>query len=251
MKLPGTGYVSPLRRALKKSAILHGFFLGALLTWPLLHQALYREKPFEDITFVDLTVPALPEPVTAPPEPEPESEPPAPEPPKPVEPEIVPKKPELKKPDPPKTNQVAKSTIKISTNRVKRAAIQTTPQKSSLTPDEIRRLLASGIPMGSGGSSGQPSELALYYALIRAAAYEAWVQPAELDAGLTAQVSIRVTRNGSITKRTMTRRSGNAQMDDSVMNAVNAMGRLKALPAEVPGSFKDITIDFVLTGAAY
>jgi TonB family protein len=78
--------------------------------------------------------------------------------------------------------------------------------------------------------------------------YEAWDQPGGLSgAGLVTQVRIRVQRDGTITSRDLARRSGNSLMDDSVMKAVNAVARLKPLPPDVPGSYKDITIDFELT----
>ena len=79
---------------------------------------------------------------------------------------------------------------------------------------------------------------------------EAWEQPGGLSsAGLVPQVRIRVQRDGTITSRELSRKTGNSILDSSVMKAVNSVSRLKPLPPDVPGSYKDITIDFELTSS--
>ena len=242
------------QRNLMRVAVVHVTALLVFLVLPFIQRLFIREKPVEEVMLIDLTVPLpdlpmLAEPAPEPepdvaPEPEPEPEP-IPEPPKePVKkPEPEKPKPEPEKPKP----KPEKPKIKISTNIVKRAVTPSPAPKPNLTPDEIRKLIASGIPVGrSGGATA--SEMSFYYALVRATMYEVWEQPSSLaGAGLVSTVSIRVQRDGSISQRTMVRGSGNALMDDSVMRAVRAVNKLKALPAEVPGSYKDITIDFELT----
>lgn len=238
----------PFRRALRWSAIVHGFLLGALILWPLLHQLLNRRKPPPPITMVDLV--SLPElPVPTPPQPK-TPEPPPPEPPKPPpEPKVA----DIKKAEPPKTNEVKKVEIKVSTNRVKVA--NTPPPKPNapkLTPEEIRKLLAAGLPVGGPASSGTPSEWSVYYALVRAAMYDEWKPPASVTPGAGPQISIRVQRDGTITQRTMTRSSGNALLDESAMRAARAVTRIsRPLPEGFSGSYRDITVDFELAGTAF
>jgi protein TonB len=244
MKLPGQPRDARFRRALKWSSIVHGFLLGALLLWPLLHQFLRREKPVEQVTFINLVepLPPMPEPDVQTPEPEPEPEPEPPPPrPKPKE--------EVKKPEPPRTNEVKKTTVKVSTKKIRRPTTTPAQQKPPLTPEEIRRLLAAGIPQGGAPATGPVSDMAWYYALVRATMYESWDQPSGLSgAGLVTKVRIRVQRDGTVTARDLIRPSGHSLMDESVMKAVNSVSRLKALPAEYDGYYKDITIDFELTG---
>jgi TonB family protein len=80
--------------------------------------------------------------------------------------------------------------------------------------------------------------------------YDAWAQPGGLAAepGRIARILVRVERDGRITARTLVQSSGEPLIDDSAMQAVNSISRLKPLPASFPGKYKNITIDFELTG---
>jgi TonB family protein len=139
--------------------------------------------------------------------------------------------------------------IQISTKKIKRPQGGTV-QKSNLSADEIRRLLAAGarisdhtsIPMGDLWEAG-------YYNHVHEMMYRVWNQPTSLSAsiGMNAEVLIRVQRDGTITSREMIRSSGNAIMDESVMKAVQSVSKLKPLPVQCPGSSKDIRILFELT----
>ena len=248
------------RRILTRTTI--GHIVGAILflAMPFITRLVAREQPVEDIMFVDLmsAAPSIPLSALEPDEPEQKEEQPEEKVAEPVpEPEPEPKEliqiPDKKKPDEKKKET---SKIKVSTNKITKAKSKANDKskKPALTQAEIRQLLASGIPMGPGGggqgvgtTSGEVSALSWYYALVRAQMYEAWDQPGGLSgAGLVTQVRIRVQRDGTITSRELARRSGNSLMDDSVMKAVNAVSRLKPLPPDVPGSYKDITIDFEL-----
>lgn len=102
----------------------------------------------------------------------------------------------------------------------------------------------SGTGPGTGG--GLPSEFGWYYMLIKDAMDRAWQQPSQLQGHLTCVVFIRIQRDGSITNVWFDRRSGNPVMDDSVVSAVNSIGRIRPLPPGLGGAYADIPVEFEL-----
>lgn len=230
------------KRTLAISTTVHLVVVLLVVIVPLFNRLLRPRKPPEMITFIDLQAipPAPPPPIPSPPEPEPPKPLPEPDEPKPS---LVPEKPVTKpKPEPPK--------IKVSTNKVVRKPDQpskpTKPQPT-LTKEQLRKLLEANIKFSSSGTpSANFSDLSLYYATVRDAMYGAWNQPSSVARGLSVEVSIRVQRSGAVTQRRLTHSSGSKLMDDSVMQAVNSITRLRALPAEVREESLDITIEFVV-----
>ncbi len=140
----------------------------------------------------------------------------------------------------------------------------TNAPKKRLSENEIKKMLGEGIassvsPLpgvgsgtGTGGGGGTPVPFAWYYYQIKLAMYEAWQQPSSLigKKGLVTTVEIRVQRDGQITAKKIATPSGNTQMDDSVLRALEAVTRLPELPAGLGGLYKDISIDFELTDMA-
>lgn len=224
------------RRSLKVSTIAHGVILLIAIIAPLVFNWRLRQKRKEIVSIVEFTV-ALPET----PAPEPVRDFRAPEPPKPPPKPIVPDIPE-----PAPKPKVEKSQKKITRPPPK-------PQTPPLSAEEIKKLLAKGAKISDKTSI--PSDLdslSWYYALVRQTMYDAWTQPGGLarSAGIITKVEIRVQRDGTITRRRMIQSSGHSVMDDSVMRAVEAVARIKPLPAEVRGSYYDITIEFELAAGA-
>ena len=78
--------------------------------------------------------------------------------------------------------------------------------------------------------------------------YNAWAQPSELAAvpGLRAMATITVQRDGSVTRWTLSRPTGNRQMDDSIKDALARVTKLPVLPRDFTAP-RDITVDFELT----
>lgn len=222
------------------SAAVHAAVVCALLIWSVA-SCVMRRKPREITTFVDLQM-ELPPMVAAvnptpPPPPPPEPAPipmPEPEKPKPAQPKPAPK------PEKPK--------VEVSRKIVRRNAPTNAPPR--INQDQIRQMLAKALP--DSGRAGAPAseDLAFgwYLALVRNALYEAWNQPSALAGrqGLTTQVALRVRRDGTVAGRTMTRSAGNPLMDQSVMQAVESVASLPALPPGFGGDYKDITVDFEL-----
>lgn len=224
------------KRTLLVSTIVHLGVVLVLILIPLFRRWLHPRKPPELITFIDLqAMPPAPPPV-APPTPVPPPVQPKAEEPKPAP---VPEKP---KTEPPK--------IKVSTNKIVRK-VDAPPQPKAapprLTPEQLRKLLEANIKFSSAGSpSSSVDDLSLYYTAVRDIMYGAWNQPSTAARGLRAEVTIRVQRNGAISSRKLTRSSGSAMMDNSVMQAVNRVARLRSLPPTVPGDSLDITVEFVV-----
>jgi len=102
-------------------------------------------------------------------------------------------------------------------------------------PDDIKPTVKSDIP-------------AWYYALVRQKMHNAWVEPTglSLPRGTVTRIKIRVSRGGFISDRKLLASSGNSVMDKSVISAVRSVIQLKALPKEVRGDYREITIDFEL-----
>ena len=155
----------------------------------------------------------------------------------------------------------SKGQVDVSKKLVKRSA-KTAPKKQ-LSENEIKRMLGEGnassvspLPgVGSGtgtGGGGTPVPFAWYYYQIKLAMYEAWQQPSSLigKKGLVTTVEIRVQRDGQITAKKIAAPSGNTQMDDSVLRALEAVTRLPELPVGLGGLYKDISIDFELADMA-
>lgn len=221
-------------RSLKISTIVHFLVVLALIITPAIVDRRITKKRKEIVAFVDFTV-ALPEP---PPSVKPVRDIKPPEPPKPKE--EPPKAVIPEKPAPPKPK------IERSTNRVVRTPPK--PDQPPLKPEEIKRLLAAGARISDRTSIPADIEAgAWYYSTVRQIMYDAWAQPgASVPAGTTAEVELRVLRDGTVTRRTMTRSSGNSVMDRSVMQAVESVSKLPQLPASWSGPHRDITVEFVL-----
>lgn len=216
------------RKSLKISTAVHALVILALIVVPALLNWRWRRQR-KDYVVIDLTL-ALPEiPASA------------------VEAARAQKPPEPPKDIPEEPKPKPKPQIEKSTKRITRP--EPKPRQPQLTPEEIRRLLAAGARISDRTSLPDGEfPFAWYYALVRQAMYEAWNQPGAgaVPAGTTAEVLIRVEKDGTITSRKLTRSSGNAVMDESVMRAVQSVAKLRPLPPQFAGGSKEITIEFQL-----
>lgn len=160
----------------------------------------------------------------------------------------------------PELAKKSKDQVDVSKKLVKRS-VKTAPKKQ-LSENEIKKMLGEGVassvsPLpgvgsGTGMGGGTPHPYAWYLNQVRTAMYEAWQQPSSLigKKGLVTTVEIRVQRAGQIIGKKIVTPSGNTQMDDSVLRALEAVTRLPELPAGFGGLYKDISIDFELTDMA-
>ena len=221
----------------------------------------FHPKPKEIITFIDLAAMPPPAPVIEP-EPVPEPTPvPKPKPiPKPAITNIPPKKAEInalpKKPKPekkkaepkkpalkPKTLAERLAEVRRSGKPVSTPVVKSSPQ---LDFSGIKSALNSASTgSGSGSDSGVYSPFAGYYDSVKRQMYSVWQQPAGAPIGLSATATIRVERDGTVSQKSIIRRSSNAPFDQSVQSALNATSRLPVPPAGLPS--RNIEIEFVLS----
>lgn len=225
---------SEFLRGLKISAIGHFVVLLILIIAPLIVNRQIKKQRKEIVTFVNFTV-ALPEPMPS------------------VTPvrEIRPPEPPKRKTEPPKSVVPEEPTkpkrkIERSTNRVVRTPPK--PAPPPLSPEEIKRLLAQGARISDRTSiPGEIARGSWYYAMVRQKMYDVWIQPgASVPAGKSTEVTLRILRDGTITRREITKSSGNPIMDQSVRRAVESVSKMPPLPNEWSGAYKDITVEFVL-----
>lgn len=228
------------RRYLVASSATHLTIIIVLLLGTLIFRFRKKPEPYEILAVMD--VPALPQDVSVM---------------QPVDKiDVPPPEPETPKdiPEPPKEKLKKKEEIKKSVKKIKRSdKPKPRPQpEKRLTPEQIRKMLAAGMKPGdTTRPRANDFPFDWYLAMVRQKMYAVWVQPSDLSssAGLMTVVSIRVHRDGSVTRRKMVESSGNTVMDASVMKAVNAVASLERLPPKFNGTHKDIAVEFELTGA--
>lgn len=174
-------------------------------------------------------------------------------PPQKVETNTPPKKAESKKPAvtnaPPKPKTLEQRLKEVRQGGTPAAASKTkqgTSSRPAVDYSGLRNALnsaATGSGSGRGGSSsgsgsgsggGMRGPFDEYYDSVKQQMYAVWQQPAGAPIGLTVTATVRVERNGIVALKSITRRSGNGQFDQSVQSALNATSRLPAPPADLP-----------------
>ena len=202
----------------------------------------FTPKPKEIITFIDFGAPAPQvniEQVSQLSDPEP----PAPEPPperipEPVKKKPVPtkKKPEpiKKKPEPVKKTEPKKPKWKpTKVDPTKSKVIKATPKTPTFSAADIQKELSGITSSTPTKTTGSPSQHSSYDSHIYTVFYNAWSQPGS-PAIRPAEVTISIQSNGRITKRKLTRSSGDTEFDKTVMAAVN---RISIFPQSPPAGY--------------
>ncbi|MDD5483865.1 MAG: TonB family protein [Kiritimatiellae bacterium] len=150
-----------------------------------------------------------------------------------------------------------KGQVEVSRKLVRRP-VKTAPAKK-MSENELKRALSAGIdsavtsPAGAGpgtgtGAGGIQHPYAWYYKQVYNIMYAAWQQPSSLIGvkGLVTRAEIRIQRGGRVAAKRIVRPSGNRQMDESVMQALESVNVMPELPAGFGGAHEDIFIDFEL-----
>lgn len=120
------------------------------------------------------------------------------------------------------------------------------PGKQNLSDDDVRSLINSDAPFGKGDPITQDGA---YKEMVRQILYRAWDQPGSLGVvGLSAHIELTVTPDGRIQASRLVSGSGNAIMDNSVMQAVHSVTRLNGIPADFLARHHNLTVAFELTG---
>jgi TonB family protein len=156
-------------------------------------------------------------------------EPPPPPPPKPPEPEPPPKEEEPPPPPP---------------EPVKEAAVEPPPvtppplPPTGESPQELK-LPGFGSPFG-GGKKGK---FGAYADLVTVEIQRLYKQPADLpdDSNMTVQLQLILEEDGSVTHYKLLRSSGNEKFDQSALQAVGKLQKLRPPPA---GMSKTLVVKF-------
>ena len=109
---------------------------------------------------------------------------------------------------------------------------------------------------GAGWGNGPPGSIArgtpsgaldMYKATLKTKLYNAWARPPGVE-GLLTTIRISIAGNGVIVDADITRRSGNAKMDDSAMQAVRSV-RPGPLPEGVRAPYA-LDVEFDASGVS-
>ncbi len=236
---------TPLQKTILRWVIgIHATAIAVAIVIPLFQRILKPRKK-EIITFVAIDNGSIPNPVPEikPVEVESLPEPKAVE--VPVQTNTPPKK--VKKPEKPepkpepkpkpkpkwKAAPVVRQNNRITQDRKKPAPV--TPQRKQITASDIRSALNTG-----GGGTVDPH--GAYYSAVMQRMYGVWQVPVGAAYGLTAQASITVGTDGTVSNRQLTHRSGDSAFDQSVQKALNTVNRLPRPPADLPS--RTIIIEF-------
>jgi len=253
--------------SLKWSCGLHGLLLFSAAIIPLLPHS--RPREIQLITeFTVVLEENLIEPATVSPSPTPMPEPqrPKPEPmPEPKPPEKLPepkdvipiepiKKPQEKKPDPPKKpepppkREFVRSTTRVerpvSNNQQDFTKLKPVTEKK-LTPAEIRKLLDDGAKPGTRNQIPQ-DEISRCYSLIVQALYNAWAQPGSAGGNPVATLEIRFDSTGRIISYRITKSSGDAHYDQTVLKAAANCPPIRGLTQGFLKQYDKLTVEFKL-----
>lgn len=169
----------------------------------------------------------------------------------PVKPDVVPPKPpepEIKEPDPVKKATTVKKPIERGRRISAPNPTPPPPNFKKLSQEEIARLLALGATPGNRNTIPEGDTLA--FEVIRRKLYQAWTQPASVPRNLTAVVEIHMNASGDVLARRLIRGSGNAVMDQTVMEAVQAVRRIEGLSADFLNRWRKVSITFELAAGA-
>lgn len=231
------------RRVLRRSAAVHGLVLSVVTLAFFLQGCFHARKPREIVTFIDLQsaeMVAEPEPLVKMPDlaPTPPVQPP--EPPEPVEPDPIPDK-----VPPPRANKIEVSKVRIRNPQVTPPPVQ---KSTRLTKAQIEAELKKSLGRAAPGPGREMDAWDAYCAYVMQVMYATWQQPTDgsVPAGSYVMAQIRVDRAGNLIRRNITRRSGHAIMDQSVDRALATVNGLRALPPEIAGPYRDISIRFDL-----
>ncbi len=114
---------------------------------------------------------------------------------------------------------------------------------------------AAGTGKGSGTgktgscSGGGISQFGWYTEMIHDRYYSRWEQPVGIGEDVLTTVRLRIMKDGTIAKHEMVKSSGNPQMDESVISAVDKVKQIDPLPAGLGnGEYFDLNVAFKVGG---
>ncbi len=230
-----------VKGAVVTSVLLHGGFVAAVLLAPLLHRDDTPAMKVVPVMMMPLQALGVRNPDPVPPRSEPAPRPAAP----------APEPPRERTPEPREEPRPTLPSPERERERAPRAEPQpTTPAPTGAAPagGDLRR--RRGSPTGSslgtatmgGVSFGDPNFRHSYYAdQLTAMLSEAWQRPA-IGGEVTALVSFRVARDGSVSDVRIAESSGYSSFDLAALRAVHQAAPFPPLPQ----AFKDPSVVVVV-----
>ena len=100
---------------------------------------------------------------------------------------------------------------------------------------------------GPGGSGGTLDAVAVFHLSVKEAYFSQWQQPhglIESGSKYRVRTEVVVGREGNIVSARIVTRSGNAEMDQSVQEAVSRVTRVASLPNGVGGATYTLLLNF-------
>jgi TonB family protein len=134
----------------------------------------------------------------------------------------------------------------------KRPAGATTPSGSGGTQGTTQRGPGAGPSTGPGRATVAASRFpySWYLSVVQGKVTMSWEQPSArlaTDNALSALISFRIKRDGSIDALTVRRSSGRSTLDQSATKAVRDSAPFPPLPSDYREGYLDVTIEFTLT----
>ena len=143
---------------------------------------------------------------------------------------VEPKKEPEKKPEPPKDDDVKVTTLPVQT-----APRMTSPTTTAMAPPPAAPppVDVPAFDVSSGATVMDADPVTIYKGLIESKLRTRWKPPEELsekNKDLVADVEVSVDASGRISNARLTKRSGNAQWDNAVSQAVAQTAEVGAKP---------------------
>lgn len=108
---------------------------------------------------------------------------------------------------------------------------------------------ADGKGKTGAGTGGGISQFGWYTDMLHDRYYSRWEQPVGIGQDVITTVRLRIMKDGAISKHDMVKSSGNPQMDESVMSAVQKVEQVDPLPAGLGnGEYFDLNVAFKVGG---
>ena len=134
------------------------------------------------------------------------------------------------------------------TTTTRRAAVQP-PPGPRLSAEEVSRLLNAGAEI-SDHTSIPSSEMSRCFAIINRAIRKAWIRPdAASITGNDPEISISIGSGGVVRSVSLSKSSGNAVFDQSVLSAARAVRKFEGLSEEFIRAKPTFTVAFNLREA--
>ena len=232
------------------SVILHVAVIGGFLGFATIKGCMYKKQPVEIKEFTIAVEPYEEEPTPEPPKEEPKVK--EPDPPKPDD-IAMPDKKDPPKKDPPKKDPPKKDPPKKDPPKIEKGKRINKPPvvsnvkpktKQTLSDEEIKKWLGKRVKVGEE-TVLPANDMSLYTSMLVKEIESAWDVPPENSCGSgSADVLMSLGPGGRLANARITRSSGSAAFDNSLLQAIRRVGSIPDLSSEFIKANSEICIQF-------